>query len=63
MTTAEWTINTGDQQDLHYPGPRSNGKGCLPVWGGDALTYSHPVLKKFHNNGKLGTVFLWVPNP
>jgi len=26
-----------EQQDLHYPAGRFNEKGCLPVWGGDAL--------------------------
>ncbi len=40
MTTAKWTINTGEQQqhDLRYPAARFNEKGCLLVWGGDALT-------------------------
>jgi hypothetical protein len=38
MTTAKWTINTGEQQDLHYLAARLNEKGCLPVWGGDALS-------------------------
>jgi hypothetical protein len=38
MTTAKWTMNTGEQQDMLYPGARSNEKGCLQVWGGDALT-------------------------
>jgi len=40
MTTAKWTINTGEQQqhDLRYPAARVNEKGCLLVWGGDALT-------------------------
>jgi len=35
MTTAKWTINTGEQQqqDLCYPAARSNEKGCLLVWG------------------------------
>jgi hypothetical protein len=33
MTTAKWTINTREQQDLHYPAARFNDKGCLPVWG------------------------------
>jgi hypothetical protein len=41
MTTAKWTISTGEQQHLHYPAARFNEKGCLLVWGGDALsTYS-----------------------
>jgi hypothetical protein len=41
MTTAKWTINTGEQQHLRYPAARFNEKGCLPVWGGDARsTYS-----------------------
>jgi hypothetical protein len=38
MTPAKWTINPGEQQDLHYPAARFNEKGCLPVWGGDALS-------------------------
>jgi hypothetical protein len=38
MTTAKWTINTREQQDLHYyPAPRFNEKWCLLVWGGDNL--------------------------
>jgi hypothetical protein len=41
MTTAKWTIITGEQHHLHYPTARFNEKGCLRVWGGDALsTYS-----------------------
>jgi len=35
MTIAKWT---GDQQDLRYGPVRFNEKGCLPVWGGDALS-------------------------
>jgi hypothetical protein len=31
-------INRGAQQDSRYRGARLNEKGCLPVWGGDALT-------------------------
>jgi len=33
-------INTEAQQGLLYPNPTSrfNEKGCLPVWGGDALS-------------------------
>ncbi len=30
-------INTGAQQDLHDLTARCNQKGCLQVWGGDAL--------------------------
>jgi hypothetical protein len=41
MTTAKWTINTWEQQDLHYPAARFNEKGCLPGWGGDALSHNH----------------------
>jgi len=37
MITAKWMINTGEQHDLRYPNARFNEKGCLPVWGGDAL--------------------------
>jgi hypothetical protein len=45
MTTAKWTINTGEQQDLgHYPRARFTEKGCLPVWGGDALRATPQVL-------------------
>jgi hypothetical protein len=29
--------NTGAQQDLHYLAAGFNEKGCLQVWGGDAL--------------------------
>jgi len=51
-------INRGAQQDSRYRGARLNEKGCLPVWGGDALTnkcqstrvkpleqFSFPILK------------------
>jgi hypothetical protein len=38
MTPAKSTINPGEHQDLHYPAARFNEKGCLPVWGGDALS-------------------------
>jgi hypothetical protein len=38
MTTAKWTINTREQQDLPYPATIFNEKNCLPVWGGDALS-------------------------
>jgi hypothetical protein len=31
MTTAKWTINTGEQQDLHYCAARFEAKGCLLV--------------------------------
>jgi hypothetical protein len=31
-------INRGAQQDSRYPAARFNEKGCLKVWGGDALT-------------------------
>jgi len=33
MTTAKWTISTGEQQDLRYPAAGFNEKGWLPVWG------------------------------
>jgi len=39
MTSAKWTIHTREQQDLRYPAARLNEKGCLPLWGGDALTH------------------------
>jgi hypothetical protein len=38
MTTAKWTINTREQQDLPYPAARFNEKRHLPVCGGDALS-------------------------
>jgi hypothetical protein len=31
------TLDTGVQQNSRYPGARFNEKGCLQVWGGDAL--------------------------
>jgi hypothetical protein len=47
MTTAKWTINRGEQQDLeHYPPARFTEKGCVPVWGGDALT-SNPTSAEY----------------
>ncbi len=36
MTTAKWTTNTGEKQDLRYPAERFNEKGRLLVWGGHA---------------------------
>ncbi len=30
-------INIGAQQDLLYLAARFNEKGCLQLWGGDAL--------------------------
>jgi hypothetical protein len=44
MTTAKWTINTGEQQDLLYPAARFNEKRCLLVWGRDAIRATPPVL-------------------
>jgi hypothetical protein len=38
MTTAKWTINTREQQDLLHPAARFHEKVCLLMWGGDALT-------------------------
>jgi hypothetical protein len=35
MTTAKWTINTGEQLNLRSPAARVNEKG-LQMWGGDA---------------------------
>jgi hypothetical protein len=46
MTTAKWTINSGQQQDLHYRAARFNEKGCSLVWDGDALT-CHKYLVEF----------------
>ncbi len=34
-------INTGEQQDSHYPAARFNEKGGWQVWGGDALSVHH----------------------
>jgi hypothetical protein len=31
-------INTGAQQYSRYPAAKFNEKGCLQLWGGDALT-------------------------
>jgi hypothetical protein len=31
-------MNTGSQQDSRYYAAKFNGKGCLQVCGGDALT-------------------------
>jgi hypothetical protein len=41
MTTAKWANSTEEQQDLPYSAARFNEKGCLRVWGGDALS-THP---------------------
>jgi hypothetical protein len=49
MTTAKWTINTREQQDLHYPAARFNENGCLPVWGGNALTRHNMTLGVLKN--------------
>ncbi len=40
MNTTKWTMNIVQQEDLHYLVPRFNVNGCLPVWGGDALSLS-----------------------
>jgi hypothetical protein len=37
-------IDTGAQNDLHYHAARFNEKGCLQVWGGDALRLSFELL-------------------
>jgi hypothetical protein len=34
-------INTGEEHELGYPAGRFNEKGCLQVWGGDALRTLH----------------------
>jgi len=36
MTTAKWTTDTGEKQDLRYPAERFNEKRRLLVWGGHA---------------------------
>jgi hypothetical protein len=38
-------IKTGVKHNLYYPAARFSEKGCLPVWGGDAV--------RTHNNGLL----------
>jgi hypothetical protein len=54
MTTAKWTINTGEQQDLRYPAAaRYNEKGRLPVWGGDALRCGNKSLLEMNLRGRL----------
>jgi hypothetical protein len=53
MTTAKWTINTREQQDLHHSAARFNEKGCLWVWGGDALR----CLKRGIRGGALDLEF------
>jgi hypothetical protein len=37
MTTAKWTINTGEQQDLPYPPARFNEKGVFASVGVEML--------------------------
>jgi len=44
MTTAKWTINAREQQDLPCPPATFNGKGCSLVWGGDALRPCNSAL-------------------
>jgi hypothetical protein len=39
-------INTGAQQDLHHLTARFNQKGCLLVWGGDALRTPYRKFSK-----------------
>jgi hypothetical protein len=41
-------INTGSQQDLHYPVARFNEKGCLEVWGWRCSNPSDIIWVKFH---------------
>jgi hypothetical protein len=53
MTTAKWTINTIEQQDLPYSGARYNEKGRLPVWGGDALRCGNKSLPEMNLRGRL----------
>jgi hypothetical protein len=47
-TTAKWTINTREQQNLRYRAARFNEKGCLPVWDGDALRNAKFGLRDPH---------------
>jgi hypothetical protein len=50
-------INTRAQQDLRYPAARRNEKGCLQVWGGDALLeqlLDEDVRKNFQHFTRLG---------
>jgi hypothetical protein len=37
-------IHTGAEQELCYPAARFNEKGCLEVWGGDALRILHKSI-------------------
>jgi hypothetical protein len=37
-------INTGAQKDQRYLDARLNEKGCLKVWGGDALSSASPPI-------------------
>jgi hypothetical protein len=37
MTTAKWTSIQERSRIQRYPAARFNEKGCLPVWGEDAL--------------------------
>jgi len=54
MTTAKWTINTREQQDLLHSAARFNEKGCLWVCGGgDALR----CLKRGIRGGALDLEF------
>lgn len=46
MSTAKWTINTGEQEKLHFRAPRFNENGCLHVWCGDALISTKLTCKK-----------------
>jgi hypothetical protein len=56
MTTAKWTIDTEEQQDLRYRAARFNEKGCLPVWGGDALRGGGGRGEVLPKEASLGTI-------
>jgi hypothetical protein len=47
MTTTKWTW-----VQEPYPAARFNEKGCLQVWGGDALKESPPVLSMWLETAK-----------
>lgn len=38
-------VNTRAEHESRYPAVRFNEKGCLPVWGGHALSSSGDALK------------------
>jgi hypothetical protein len=63
MATAKWTVNTEEQQDLRYPAPRFNEKGCLPVCGGNALTRHNVTLGVLKNANAVNTSIAFSKHP